>query len=294
MAQRAGQLFPLRVSESFVARMHKGDPHDPLLRQVLPLEEEYAVVEGFSSDPLNERDKNPVPGLLHKFKGRVLLTVTSACPVHCRYCFRRSFPYHENNPGRAQWQQAFDYIARDNSIHEVILSGGDPLTLDDDYLNFFMQQLNTILHVKILRIHTRMPIMIPERISDELIQTLTRTRLKPVVVIHCNHAQEIDTSVGAALQKLAKNLQVLNQGVLLRGVNDEADTLRLLSEKLFANDVLPYYLHQLDPIAGAAHFLVNDETAIKLHQQIAAQLPGYLVPKLVREVPGFEAKQGLV
>jgi EF-P beta-lysylation protein EpmB len=293
MAQHAGQLFPLRVSESFVSRMRKGDPYDPLLRQVLPLEEEYNDVSGFSADPLNERDKNPVPGLLHKFKGRVLLTVTSACPVHCRYCFRRSFAYHENNPGRAQWQQAFDYIARDNTIHEVILSGGDPLALDDEYLNFFMQHLNTILHVKIIRIHTRMPIMIPERVTDELIQTLTSTRLKPIMVVHCNHAQEIDIAVGAALQKLAKKMHVLNQGVLLRNINDNADTLRLLSEKLFAYDVLPYYLHQLDPVTGAAHFAVDDKTAIRLHQQMAAQLPGYLVPRLVREVPGVEAKQSL-
>lgn len=290
-AQRASQLFPLRVSESFVSRMRKSDPHDPLLRQVLPLAEEFDDVAGFSDDPLGERDKNPVPGLLHKFKGRVLLTVTSACPVHCRYCFRRAFPYGENNPGRAQWQQAFDYIAADNTIHEVILSGGDPLTLDDDYLNFFMQHLNTILHVKIVRIHTRMPIMIPERVTDELIQTLTSTRLKPVMVVHCNHAQEIDLSVGSALQKLAKHMTVLNQGVLLRGVNDNADTLRLLSEKLFAYDVLPYYLHQLDPVTGAAHFFIPDETAINLHEQIAAQLPGYLVPRLVREVAGFPAKQ---
>ncbi len=294
MAEKAGQLFPLRVSESFVTRMHKGDPHDPLLRQVLPLEEEYHEVQGFTDDPLKEREQNPIPGLLHKFKGRVLLTVTSACPVHCRYCFRRTFSYSENNPGRDKWQQAFDYIARDNTIHEVILSGGDPFTLDDDYLNFFMQHINSILHVKILRIHTRMPIMIPERITDELIHTLISTRLKPVVVVHCNHPQEIDASVGSALKKLAQHTHVLNQSVLLHGVNDDADTLRSLSEKLFAHDVMPYYLHQLDQVTGTAHFAVDDKTAINLHQQMAAQLPGYLVPRLVREVAGFAAKQAIL
>jgi EF-P beta-lysylation protein EpmB len=293
-ALKAAQLFPLRVSESFVDRMRVGDPDDPLLRQVLPLQTEWEEVPGFTADPLNERESNPIPGLLHKFKGRVLLTVTSACPVHCRYCFRRYFPYNENNPGREKWQQAFDYIARDNSIHEVILSGGDPLTLDDDYLNFFLQKLNNILHVKIIRIHTRMPIMIPERVTDELIDILTMTRLKPVMVVHSNHAQEIDLTVGAALQKLAQHITVLNQSVLLCGVNDNSDTLRLLSEKLFTYDVMPYYLHQLDPVSGTAHFAVNDTTAISLHQQMAAQLPGYLVPRLVREVPGFAAKQSIL
>lgn len=290
-AEKASKLFPLRVSESFVARMQKGDPHDPLLRQVLPLASEFDEVPGFSADPLKERDKNPVPGLLHKFKGRVLLTLTSACPINCRFCFRREFPYGENNPGRKEWQQAFDYIARDNSIHEVILSGGDPLTLDDDYLNFFLQQLNNILHVKILRIHTRLPIMIPERITDELIATLTSTRLKPVMVIHCNHPQEIDATVGASLKKLAREMQVLNQNVLLKGINDNADTLRLLSEKLFAYNVLPYYLHQLDKVTGAAHFAVDDAVARQLHKQMAAQLPGYLVPRLVRELAGVASKQ---
>ena len=290
-AQKAAQLFPLRVSESFVGRMRKGDPQDPLLRQILPLEAEWDDTEGFSADPLNERESNPIPGLLHKFKGRVLLTVTSACAVHCRYCFRRYFPYGENNPGQSQWPQVFDYIKADSSIHEVILSGGDPLTLDDDYLKFFFEQLSLISHVNIVRIHTRVPIMIPERVTDELIATLTGTRLKPVMVVHCNHAQELDEAVGAALQKFAFKMQVLNQSVLLRGVNDDVDTLSLLSEKLFAYDVLPYYLHQLDPVKGTAHFAVEDETAIRLHQQMAAQLPGYLVPRLVREVPGHTAKQ---
>ncbi len=292
-AQKAAQLFPLRVSESFVARMRKGSPHDPLLRQILPLDAEWDETQGFSADPLNEHEFNPVSGLLHKFKGRVLLTVTSACAVHCRYCFRRYFPYNENNPGRLQWQQVFDYIAADKSIHEVILSGGDPLTLDDDYLQFFFEQLSLIPHVNIVRIHTRVPIMIPERVTDELIATLTGTRLKAVMVVHCNHAQELDESVGAALQKFAEKMQVLNQSVLLRGVNDDPNTLCSLSEKLFAYDVLPYYLHQLDPVKGTAHFAIEDKTAISLHQQMAAQLPGYLVPRLVREVPGHTAKQML-
>lgn len=293
-ALRAAQLFPLRVSESFVARMRMGDPHDPLLRQILPLQEEWLETPGFSADPLQERDKNPVPGLLHKFKGRVLLTVSSACAVHCRYCFRRDFPYQANNPGKAQWQQAFDYIAQDNSIHEVILSGGDPLTLDDDYLAWFLQQLKQILHVRIVRIHTRLPIIIPERVTSELLQALTSTRLKPVMVVHCNHPQEIDAEVGHALERLSQTMTVLNQSVLLKGVNDQAETLRLLSEKLFYFNVLPYYIHQLDPVTGTAHFAISDQRAKTIHREITAQLPGYLVPKLVREIPGYAAKQELV
>jgi L-lysine 2,3-aminomutase len=292
-AQRASQLFPLRVPESFIGRMQPGNPHDPLLRQVLPLAEECTPEQGFSPDPLAERDNNPVPGLLHKYKGRVLLTVTSACAVHCRYCFRREFPYQDNNPGKAQWQSAFDYIAQDNSIHEVILSGGDPLTLDDDYLAWFLQQVNQILHVRIIRIHTRLPIMIPARITKELLHTLTSTRLKPVMVIHCNHAQEIDETVGHALDALTTHMTVLNQSVLLRGVNDDPNALVHLSEKLFQHNVLPYYLHQLDPVTGVGHFDVNDKDAKKIHQQITARLPGYLVPKLVREIAGFAAKQAL-
>lgn len=292
-ALRAAQLFPLRVPESFVSRIQPNNPHDPLLRQILPLAEECAPAQGFSPDPLAEREQNPVPGLLHKYKGRVLLTVTSACAVHCRYCFRREFPYQDNNPGKVQWQSAFDYIAQDNSIHEVILSGGDPLTLDDDYLAWFLQQLNQILHVRIIRIHTRLPLMIPERITTELLQVLTNTRLKPVMVVHCNHAQEIDETVGIALEKLSAHMTVLNQSVLLRGVNNDPHSLVQLSEKLFQHNVLPYYLHQLDPVTGVGHFDVNDIEAKNIHQQITAKLPGYLVPKLVREIAGFASKQAL-
>ncbi|HLF66229.1 MAG TPA: EF-P beta-lysylation protein EpmB [Gammaproteobacteria bacterium] len=293
-AQNAARLFPLRVSESFVSRMNKQDPDDPLLRQVLPLQQEMLEVEGYTADPLFEQSKNPVPGLLHKFKGRVLLTVTSACAVHCRYCFRRDFPYQANNPGKLEWQQAFDYIAQDQSIHEVILSGGDPLSLDDDYLAWFLQQLSAITHVNIIRIHTRFPIMIPERVTPEFIQALTSTRLKPVMVIHCNHPQEIDDAVHAAMQRASRHMTLLNQSVLLQGVNDDAQTLIQLSEKLFAADVLPYYIHQLDPVRGAMHFNVEDLRAKMLHQEMTARLPGYLVPKLVREVPGLAAKQVLV
>lgn len=293
-ALMAAKLFPLRVSESFVARMQKGDLNDPLLRQVLPLADELNEVPEFIPDPLKEKDKNPIPGLLHKFKGRVLLTASSVCAINCRFCFRRTFAYSENNPGRKEWQQAFDYIAKDNSIMEVILSGGDPLTLDDDYLNFFMQNLAAIPHVKLLRIHTRLPMMIPERITDELIATLTRTRLKPIFIIHCNHPQEINIEVGNTLKKLSEHMQVLNQSVLLKGINDNADTLRTLCETLFDYNVLPYYLHQLDKVSGTAHFAVDDKIAIDLHQQICAQLPGYLVPRLVREVPGLPNKEMMI
>lgn len=292
-AQQAARLFPLRVSESFVLRMQQGNPDDPLLRQILPIGEELQQSPLARPDPLEERNKNPIPGLLHKYKGRVLLITTSSCAVHCRYCFRRDFPYVENNPGKREWQQAFEYIASDPSIHEVILSGGDPLTLDDDYLAWFLEQLSPILHIKIIRIHTRLPIIIPERVTPELLNILTNTRLKSVMVIHCNHPQEIDENVQYVLQQAAKKITLLNQSVLLHGVNDDAETLIQLSEKLFAADVLPYYLHQLDPVQGAMHFNVTDVHAKALYQEIIARLPGYLVPKLVREVPGVAAKQAI-
>ncbi len=283
--------FPLRVPRRFVARMQKGNPNDPLLLQVLPIAKELSSLSGFCSDPLHEKQVNPVPGLLHKYQGRVLLMPTGACAIHCRFCFRRHFPYDENTPGTSGWEQAFQYIANDPSIEEVILSGGDPLIVKDAILLNLMDRLASIPQVKTLRIHTRIPIVLPERITPSLITLLTNTRLKTVIVIHCNHPQEIDETVEAILQRCQKaGITLLNQFVLLRNINNQAETLIQLCRKLFQAGVLPYYLHLLDPVAGSAHFSVSVAEGQQLIKTMAAQLPGYLVPRLVQEVSGEAAK----
>lgn len=283
--------FPLRVPRSFVARMEKGNWHDPLLLQVLPLAKEREATPHFCQDPLHEKQTNPVPGLLHKYHGRVLLIAASGCAIHCRYCFRRHFPYEDNTPGLLGWQPALDYIANDSSIAEVILSGGDPLILKDNLLAHLIERLAAIEHLKILRFHTRLPIVLPERITDSLVSTLTASRLRPVMVIHCNHPREIDLPVQNALSTLHRaGITLLNQFVLLCGINDSAETLITLSQQLFSLGVLPYYLHLLDPVQGAAHFSVSAEKGKQLIHRMTERLPGYLVPKLVREVPGKPAK----
>ncbi len=290
-AQLASQQFPLKVPHSFVARMKKGDPNDPLLRQVLPLQDELKSHASYSVDPLHENEFNPLPGLLHKYHGRVLLTVASVCGVNCRYCFRRHFPYDENNPGRNGWGKVLQYIADDQSISEVIFSGGDPLIAPDRLLKDLVMKIATISHVKTLRIHTRMPIVIPMRITTALIELLTCTHLQPVMVLHCNHPQEIDMTVHNAIQKCRDaNITLLNQAVLLKGINDNADVLIELSEKLFSCGILPYYLHLLDRAQNTAHFAVSEFTAQQLLVEIMAKLPGYLVPRVVREVAGASGK----
>ncbi len=290
-AQAAARLFPLRVPRGFAARMHHGDPHDPLLRQVLPLAEECLVVDGFGDDPVGDLSAMAAPGVLHKYRGRILLTVTGACAVHCRYCFRRHFPYTDANPAADHWSRALDYILRDDSITEIILSGGDPLSLSDRRLADLARRLEGIAHLRRLRVHTRLPIVLPERVTDELLGWLGATRLKTVMVVHANHANEIDASVGDALARLKRaGVALLNQSVLLRGVNDEADALIALSEKLFQAGVLPYYLHLLDKVRGAAHFGVNESEAAHLMAELNARLPGYLAPRLVREEPGAPGK----
>lgn len=284
--------FPLRVPRGFVARMEKGNPKDPLLLQVLPMGVEMRLVEGFHNDPLGEAKLNAAPGLLHKYQGRVLLTLTGTCAVNCRYCFRRHYPYEDKVPGLSKWQSALDYIAADPSISEVILSGGDPLIVKDSSLSVLIKSLAQIPHVKRLRIHTRLPIVIPERITDAFIALLQETRLQTVLVLHSNHANEIDENVAAAIARCkGANISVLNQSVLLKNVNDSPDVLVRLSERLFEIGVIPYYLHYLDPVAGGAHFNVPKERAKQLMQAISGQLPGYLVPRLVREIPGSAAKQ---
>jgi EF-P beta-lysylation protein EpmB len=290
-AQRAAGAFPLRVPRGFVARMRRGDPHDPLLRQVLPLDAELQSVPGYGADPLGELAAMSEPGVLHKYEGRVLLVTTGACAVHCRYCFRRHFPYGEANPALGQWERALGHIAADASLGEVILSGGDPLALPDERLAGLARRLAAIPHLRRLRVHTRLPVVLPERVDAALLDWLCGTRLQPVLVIHANHPREIDTAVTEALRPLReRGVPLLNQAVLLRGVNDAADVLAGLSEALFAAGVLPYYLHLLDPVAGAAHFAVGEAEARRLHDALRAVLPGYLVPRLVREVPGAPSK----
>lgn len=291
----AEKQFKTRVPRGFAARMQRGNPYDPLLLQVLAVREELQNKEGYVTDPLIEVSGNPLQGLLHKYNGRVLLTLTGACAVNCRYCFRRHFPYQDNNPGRGGWQAVMDYIRQDTAIHEVILSGGDPLLAADVVLSDLLQQLAAIPHVQTLRFHTRIPIVLPERVNQELLDLLTATRLRKVIVLHCNHAQELDDRVFQTCGTLRQaGCHLLNQSVLLRGINDDASILAALSERLFTCGVLPYYLHLLDKVAGAAHFDLPEEVALSLYRQLQEQLPGYLVPRLAREEPGKGSKTILI
>lgn len=283
--------FPLLVPLPFVERMAPADPTDPLLLQVLPLAAEREAHAGYSDDPLQERQAGAVRGVIHKYQGRVLLVATGACAVHCRYCFRRHFPYQEHQASSAQWQESLDYIRADSSISEVILSGGDPLVLGNGRLQNLLQLLEAIPHLRRLRIHSRLPIVLPQRIDQGLLDLLRGSRLRCALVIHCNHPAELDSDVEHALSALRDTgISLLNQSVLLRGVNDNADTLATLSESLFDVGVLPYYLHLLDPVAGSAHFDVNQVTARHIYLDLLRRLPGYLVPKLVRENPLFPYK----
>jgi L-lysine 2,3-aminomutase len=287
---QARRLFPMRVPRPFADKMRPGDAQDPLLRQVLPLGEEFEQVPGFVADPLDEHD-SALPGLLHKYESRVLLVVRGGCAVNCRYCFRRHFPYADNSPGRDGWREALDYIAAHPEINEVILSGGDPLMARDDHLDSLITGLEAISHLKRLRIHTRLPVVIPARLTEALQQRLGQSRLQAVMVLHINHANEIDDELTARLVPWRRaGITLLNQSVLLAGVNDNADALCQLSERLFEAGVLPYYLHQLDKVAGAAHFAVDDNEATALLAGMLARLPGFLVPRLVREIGGEYSK----
>jgi len=278
--------FPLRVPLEFIARMEKGNPNDPLLLQILPRTLESQIFPGFKKDPLQEKEKNPIPGLLHKYPHRVLLTLTGGCAINCRYCFRRHFPYEDNLPGRENWKKIFNYISDNQTIEEVILSGGDPLLLKDDLLKAFITELSFITHVQRLRIHTRLPIVIPSRITKAFVELLTTTRFNTVLVTHANHPNEIDQEVIQALKKLSA-ITLLNQAVLLKDINDNADVLALLNKKMFEAKVLPYYLHLLDKVEGAGHFEVTQEKAELILQALKEKLPGFLVPKLAREIPGM-------
>jgi EF-P beta-lysylation protein EpmB len=293
-AQAGHGLFEICVPDAYLARIVPNDPNDPLLRQILPTGDEAAAPPGYVTDPLEEADHRPVKGLIHKYANRVLLIASPACAINCRYCFRRHFPYHENSPSRAQWQEALDYLRADTTIHEAILSGGDPLAASDRQLAWLVKQLESIPHLKRLRIHTRLPVVIPDRVDESLLGWLGSTRLQKVVVLHINHANEIDQAVLDACTRLKQaGVTLLNQSVLLRGINDSVPTLAALSERLFEAGVLPYYLHVLDPVQGAAHFDVPDSEAQALIQALLEHLPGFLMPRLVREVPGKMSKTPL-
>ena len=293
-AQRAAAQFPVFAPRPFVARMQPGDPTDPLLRQVLPLADELKPAIGFSADPVGDAAAALVPGLLQKYRGRALLVTTGACAVHCRYCFRRHFPYSAGPKSPDDWQPAIDQIATDPSIEEVLLSGGDPLTLVDEHLAELARRLSRVRHLRRLRIHTRLPIMIPQRVTSDLIAWLRGTRLTPIFVIHANHANELDDSVADSLARLSDGgIPLLNQSVLLYGVNDSAEALIDLSRRLVDLRVMPYYLHQLDKVAGAAHFEVSIERGMQLVDHMRRALPGYAVPRYVQELTGEKHKRVL-
>jgi EF-P beta-lysylation protein EpmB len=290
-ARRAGQQFPLFVPRGYLARMRPGDPADPLLRQVLPIADELLDVPGFVADPVGDAAATCQPGLLHKYAARVLLVTTGACAVHCRYCFRRHFPYDDAPRSPGDWQPALAEIADDTSLHEVILSGGDPLTMVDATLAELVDRLSAIGHLRRLRIHTRLPIVIPERVTDEFLDILRSLRLTPIVVVHANHANELNEHVAAALAKMSDaGIPLLNQAVLLAGVNDTVEAQAALCERLVDLRVVPYYLHQLDRVAGAAQFEVPKEVGRNIMEELRRRLPGYAIPKYVQEVCGAAHK----
>ncbi|WP_455223362.1 EF-P beta-lysylation protein EpmB [Kaarinaea lacus] len=295
LAKSAVQTFPLRVPLSYLNRIKKGDPSDPLLRQILPLGEELQPVKGYLNDPVGDLAAEKAPGLLHKYQGRALLVTTGACGIHCRYCFRRNYPYTASNPLQDNWYQVVEYLRDDSKINEIILSGGDPLSLSDKRLAALVLTLESIPQLTTLRIHTRLPVVLPQRVTNEMIQWISGSRFKIVVVLHINHANEIDHEIIAAMARLkGTGATLLNQAVLLKGVNDSVETLKQLSHALFDAQILPYYLHQLDRVNGAAHFAVADETARELLTQLRTQLPGYLLPRLVREHAGELSKLPLL
>ncbi len=283
--------FPLRVPRGFAARMRKGDPDDPLFRQIWPQAAEDLEQLGFVDDAVGDLHMTRGGGLIHKYHGRVLVMATGACGINCRYCFRRHFPYGEHLAARDHWREALQTIRADPTIHEVILSGGDPLSLADDKLAELVEALEDIPHVRRLRLHTRQLVVLPERVDANLLDWLGRSRLQKVVVLHANHAQEMDASVARALLPLRQlGVHLLNQSVLLHGVNDQAAVMIQLSERLSECGVLPYYVHLLDRVRGSAHFDVPEDQAQHLMRALAAALPGYLVPRLVREEPGAQSK----
>lgn len=285
-------LFKIKTPKSYLQRIKKGDPSDPLLLQILPQAEEVTLKPAdYCSDPVGDLDASPVPGLIHKYNNRALLITSPACAIHCRYCFRREFPYRNAVTSGDHWQQTMDYLTDNPQIIEVILSGGDPLTLADEQLAELAKQLVSIPHLKTLRIHTRLPIVLPERIDKTFLTWMEKLPIQTVMVVHSNHPNELNQQVGEALVAAANaGIALYNQTVLLQNINDDAEILASLSRKLFDFRVQPYYLHLLDKVNGAAHFDVDIERSRKIYQQLASLLPGYLLPRLVQDLPGRPAK----
>lgn len=292
---QALQDFKLLVPESYVQRMQVGRWDDPLLRQVLPIDAEMEPVDGFILDPVHDTEFALADGVLKKYQGRALLVTTGACGIHCRYCFRRHFDYTDANPAQNQWQDTIKLARERTDLKEVILSGGDPLSLSDKRLLQLLHELEAIPHIQRIRFHTRMPIVLPERATPELLDWMSQSQKKVIMVVHANHAQELNAQdvQSAFADMAATGATLLNQAVLLRGVNNSVEALVDLSEALFANHTLPYYLHVLDRVQGAAHFEVPEKEALELMEQVRASLSGYLVPTLVREIAGELSKKPL-
>ncbi|MAH73242.1 MAG: EF-P beta-lysylation protein EpmB [Cellvibrionales bacterium TMED49] len=289
--QKAALKFQVRVPLSFIKRIRLGDPKDPLLLQILPVKEELKKYEDYSQDPLNELNHNPKSCVIHKYRNRVLLVVSSFCAINCRYCFRRHFPYNQQHQDRRKWFSALEYVSKRPEINEVIFSGGDPLAAKDSLLSWLSKRIAKIPHVKRLRIHTRLPVVIPSRIDDELLLWMQSTRLKPIIVLHINHPNEIDSALEESLRRLRNiGIRLLNQSVLLKNVNDCSDVLIALSEHLYSCEVTPYYLHLLDPVEGAAHFHVDKARIKAVYSEMQRVLPGFLLPRLVKETPGEPSK----
>ncbi len=290
--EAARSLFPLLVPKPFVEKMQKGNPRDPLFLQAMCRQEEFQAAEGFVTDPLDEQHP-PVPNILHKYKNRLLFMIKNSCAINCRYCFRRHFPYHAQKGSKAHWQQALTYIANHPDIEEVVFSGGDPMMASDHEWNYLFQALSRIPHVQRLRIHSRLPVVLPSRITEEFCALCQQwqARFQIMLVTHINHCNEIDETLANQLKKLKNSgVTLLNQSVFLKGVNDNAATLKALSDALFKAGILPYYLHLLDKVAGASHFYVPDDKALAVYRELQAITSGYLVPKLAREIGGEKNK----
>jgi EF-P beta-lysylation protein EpmB len=291
---KAHQTFPLLVSRSYAERMTKSDPNDSLLRQVLPSPAELITHPDYTRDPVGDQQASVIPGLIHKYHGRILIVTTGACAIHCRYCFRRAFPYSDNSANPSQTESIMRYLRDNTDIQEVIFSGGDPLMMNDQRLANYFKQLTEIKHIKRIRIHSRLPIVLPSRITDDLLSLFDSLPQQLILVVHTNHAQELSSDVEHALSKLRQVIpHLFNQTVLLKGVNDNANTLIKLSHRLFDQHVIPYYLHTLDKIEGAQHFDIPLEEAFELYKKLQSALPGYLVPKLVKEEAGKPHKTQL-
>lgn len=287
----AMESFRMLVPRPFVSRMEQGNPNDPLLKQVLADDIEMQPSPGYSKDPLDEGNHTPQKAIVHKYERRVLVITTGSCAVNCRYCFRRHFPYGDNQLAQKEWDSVFAYLEQHPEVNEVILSGGDPLMLKDSQLSKHIARFDALPQLTRLRIHTRLPIVIPSRINDELLDWVKASRLNIVMVLHSNHANEIDQTIAEKVTLLKQaGVTVLNQGVLLRGINDSVEAQVNLSEKLFAAGILPYYMFTFDPIEGGAHFDIDINEAQQLMGKVAQKLPGYLLPRLAKEIPGRPAK----